>query len=97
VVRKIILTARADEEIDEACDWYACREPGLDERFLRTPGQTFDLIATQPELHPVRFTNVRRATLKKFPFAVYFRIDEELIIVHSVFHEGRNPANLKDF
>lgn len=96
MVRKIILTARADEEMDVACDWYASREQGLDEKFLKTLGRAFDLIVTQPELHPVRFAEVRRVGLKKFPYAVYSRIDDDQIIVHSVFHEARNPTNLKD-
>jgi len=95
VIRRIVLTARADAEIDEACDWYEACEPGLEEEFLRFLGKAFDVVAEHPEFRPVRFGSIRRIILKKFPYAVYYRHDGEMILVESVFHEARDPSRLK--
>jgi len=95
VAREIVLTDRADQEIDDACDWYEACEPGLDEAFLRALGQALDAISHQPEFYPIRFASIRRIILKKFPYAVYYRPDGEMIIVEAVFHEARDPSRLQ--
>ena len=95
MLRKIVLTARADGEIDEACDWYEACEPGLEEEFLRFLGKAFDAVAEHPEFYPIRFGTIRRIILKKFPYAVYYRHDEGMILIEAVFHEARDPSRLK--
>lgn len=95
MARKVVLTSRADQEIDEACDWYEGCELGLDERFLQELGKAFDAIALHPEFYPIRFASIRRIILKKFPYAVYYRHDGEMIVVEAVFHESRDPLTLQ--
>jgi plasmid stabilization system protein ParE len=37
--------------------------------------------------------NTRRALLKRFPYAVYFAVDNEIIVVLAVFHTSRDPES----
>jgi hypothetical protein len=30
--------------------------------------------------------------MRKFPYAVFFEFDDNLVVVHSVFHCSRNPV-----
>jgi len=47
-------------------------------------------------LFRVVYKDVRRALVKRFPFAVYFREDSDVINIVSVFHTKRNPKSVKN-
>lgn len=74
-----------------AYDWYEEREPGLGAKFLLAVDEVIGAILQ----NPLRFQRVhrtaRRALTYHFPYAVYFVVDEERIVVLSVFHAKRNP------
>lgn len=95
MVREIIFACQAEEEIAEAYFWYEEREPGLGDRFFQALKRSVKAVALQPEIHPLRFDQVRRALVQKFPYAIYFEHDEEFIYVHSVHHQSRNPTGLE--
>jgi hypothetical protein len=40
---------------------------------------------------------IRRSILKKFPYAVYFQIENQKIVVFGLFHCAINPDNLNMF
>jgi len=88
----ILPEARAD--IQSAYQWYEEQEPGLGERFLKHLDATFELIAAFPWNYPVRLKSYRRGFVDKFPYAVYFKLHEEQIIVGYIFHNSRNPSRL---
>jgi hypothetical protein len=63
--------------------------------------EPWDALSMSSPLSPNRIPYVLKMSAgrlsKNFHMPVYFRIDDNQIIVHSVFHEARNPANLTDF
>lgn len=79
--RSIIFTTDAEEEIAEAYFWYEEKEAGLGDRFLLTLKKSLQLEAPRPDLYPVRFDQIHRTTIPKFPYAIYFGYDEKSIYV----------------
>jgi plasmid stabilization system protein ParE len=35
---------------------------------------------------------VRRALLQRFPYAVYFILDDQIIVILAILHQRRDPA-----
>lgn len=44
-----------------------------------------------PESYAVVYSDIRRAVLQRFPYAIYYRIVSSRIIVIAIFHGRRNP------
>ena len=79
----------ADESID-AGEWYEARRPGLGREFADALKEVVSRIAHDPLLFPAALGEVRRAVLNRFPYAVYFRISDEDIVVLAV-HGRQDP------
>ena len=83
------LDARAD--LIDASLWYEEREPGLSERFHARLQQSIDAISERPNSFPVVFKGVRRALVKQFPYAIYFRHERDHVLVLAILHTARSP------
>ncbi|HEX3582761.1 MAG TPA: type II toxin-antitoxin system RelE/ParE family toxin [Thermoanaerobaculia bacterium] len=90
---KYQLRIRSDarNDIRSARDWYARQGPGLDARFGEELGTTLTSIEEQPLLYAVIYRDVRRAMTRRFPYAIYFVVDNDRISVLRVLHHARDP------
>ena len=90
-MRSVVVQPEAIQETDDAFEWYEDQEAGLGFRFLHDLEITYAAIARTPKnFQPLR-DGFRRAILRRFPYAIFFEFNAELVVVHSVFHCSRNP------
>lgn len=61
-------------------------------RFLNDVDRIFERIREMPRQFPTVSGNIRRGLLRTFPYAVYFRETDEVLIVLAVLHLRRKPA-----
>ena len=87
----------AGEEIEEAALWYNSQQTGLGRRFTQIVRNDIKFVCKNPLAFALRYKNVRAIPLKKFPFLIYYRVNEtdKQIIVISVFHTSQNPEKLE--
>jgi toxin ParE1/3/4 len=71
--------------------WYEAKSPGLGEEFLRMFYACAGDIPRNPLLYPKVHNEFRRCLLRRFPYAVYFIINNEQIVVTGLFHGARDP------
>ncbi len=83
----------ARNEFDEAADWYEQRQSGRGAKFTAAVRAVLDRITEQPESYAQVLDDVREALVSKYPYCVYYRVEQEQIIVLSVFHTARDPAH----
>jgi plasmid stabilization system protein ParE len=83
------------QEMDEAYDWYEIQRPELGDEFLECVSQQVHLICQAPEAYRIIYRDVRRALVKRFPYAIYYRIISSRIIIIAVIHTRRNPKKIK--
>lgn len=95
MARQVVVADQALHEIDEAVKWYDRQDPGLGDELFRAIQDAVGSIRTNPEIHPLRFDEVRRVMLKRFPYSIYFEHDQRELRILSVFHHARDPSNLK--
>ena len=69
----VILTEDAQADLRAAHDWYAARHTDLAEAFLTELDGQFNRIGRAPHHFPVAYRGVRRALLRRFPYALLFR------------------------
>lgn len=75
--------------------WYETKASGLGEEFLRMFYACAGDIPRKPLLYPKVHNEFRRCLLRRFPYAVYFTINNEQIIVAGLFHGARDPREVK--
>ena len=83
-----------EQDIMTAYIWYESKSVGLGEEFLRI----FYACVIEIRLNPLRYMKVyskfRRCLLRRFPYAIYFIIKEDSIIVFGLFHCARDPRTI---
>jgi plasmid stabilization system protein ParE len=87
----IVLRPAAQEEFDEAVDWYEQQSAGLGVEFLNRVEEALDRISATPEPYSIVFQEMRRIVVRKFPYLIYYRVEPEQIVVLAIFHNKREP------
>jgi plasmid stabilization system protein ParE len=91
MARPFIVRPLAEADLESAARRYDDERPGLAERLLKDLDQTFARIRDLPFQFPTVSGEVRRALLHTFPYPVYFRASNEMVVVLAVLHLRRNP------
>jgi plasmid stabilization system protein ParE len=91
----IVLSVKAQFELEESWQWYEGREIGLGARFIDEVLNKINTLATFPEVHSIKNRQYRETVVPAFPFVIVYRVmkKEKLIEVVSVFHTSRNPKD----
>jgi hypothetical protein len=76
--------------------WYENQTPGLGLEFLRAVDARFESIQRNAAQYPVVYRDVRRALLRRFPYAVFYRVEPGLITVLACVHSRSNPTRWKE-
>lgn len=92
---RVLFRRAARDELENAAAWYEDRRSGLGEQFLSEIGDAIEKAAQRPQQYPVVLGDVRRTVCRRFPFAVYFRVRGDALVVLAVFHGRRDPAMWK--
>ena len=90
---KIIFSASALQDINEAKQWYNTQQKGLGNRLVQDVKIVIEAIKRNPEFASIKFESIRTASCKIFPYSVHYELDEnnQLIRVISIFHFSRKP------
>jgi toxin ParE1/3/4 len=89
--RIVRLREEAERDLAAAASWYEQQRMGLGHEFLEEALASFRRIAEQPLTYPVLHRSTRRALMSRFPFGIYFRVEDERIVVFAVMHGSRHP------
>ena len=79
-------------DVEAAFDWYEGEEPGLGFEFLEELRAAYHRILDHPfGYQDLRF-GIRRVLTRRFPYAVYFSVEGETIVIVAVVSSARDPA-----
>jgi toxin ParE1/3/4 len=94
--RLIAYQRLASEDVKATFRWYERQRHGLGEEFLSALKDAEDLIASFPLSCPLVHGRIRRVLLRRFPYGVYFRIEDERIVIVACYHGRRDPRGWKN-
>lgn len=89
---RLVSEPKADLDIEAAFEWYEKEQPGLGGEFLDELRTTYHRIVDGPFKYQHLRSGIRRALLRRFPYAVYFAVEGTVIVVLAVLHASRDPA-----
>lgn len=91
---KIVVTPNAVQQIDDAIDYYKNKVSiKIAQLFIEDYKRTFQEIQTTLLYFKLFFNEFRGKPMKKFPFIIFYTIDEpkKVIIIKAVFHTAQHP------
>jgi toxin ParE1/3/4 len=91
VTPRLSLRAAAKADLREAFEWYEARSTGLGFEFLRAARAALALIERNPAQFAVVLDDIRRVQLLRFPYAVYYFMDEDRVVVIACAHGRQHP------
>jgi plasmid stabilization system protein ParE len=91
VNRRVVFRPEAENEVLETRRWYEERHEGLGAEFASAVDAIVERIVTSPLAFPCAHGETRRAVLRRFPYAIYFRILADGAIVVLALHGRQHP------
>lgn len=88
---ELIIRSCAESEISDAALWYEKQRKGLGSEFLQSIDAALESIQRAPNLYTNIYKNVRRALIKRFPYSIFYILENGKIVIIAAFHEKRNP------
>lgn len=82
----------AERELNEAARYYDLEEPGLGSSFLQEVDRCLQSIETHPEAGAILRGLVRRRLLRRFPYALLYKIKPSGIRILAVMNLNRRPT-----
>jgi plasmid stabilization system protein ParE len=87
----VVYRRRVQSDLAAAFDWYEEQSPGLGENLLSSVGSIFKSIEDFPEIFAFVHGSVRRAIIRRFPFAIFSLVEPSRIVILRVLHTSRDP------
>jgi plasmid stabilization system protein ParE len=92
---RIRILSAAEEDLEEGFRFYESQSPGLGSYFLDSLYSDIDSLAYFGGIHQIVF-GYHRPLSKRFPFAVYYRIIDDVVVVFAVLDCRRNPSWIRE-
>jgi len=95
-MHKLIIKPFAEMDAMDAANWYNQRRDGLGNEFLLALDAKFNAIRRNPLQFNLIYKNIRRALTERFPYAVFFIIENDVVYVLAIIHTNRSPKIWKE-
>jgi hypothetical protein len=92
---RIDLHDSAEKDLLNEYDFYERQSKGLGDYFLESLFSDIDSLYLYAGIHAIHF-GYHRLLSKRFPFAIYYKLDKDIIRVYSILDCRRNPAWTRD-
>ena len=94
---RLNIRPEAEADVMEAALWYEQRNPGLGEEFVAELNQAITPLLENPFAFPVirRRHEVRRALMRRFPYKIFFTLENDTVFIHAVLHGHRHDRHWK--
>ena len=89
---KIKILQSAKKDLKEGFYFYEHQREGLGHYFLETLSSDIESLRIFAGIHSIHFGKYYRLLSKRFPFAVYYLIEENEIRIYAVVDCRRDPA-----
>jgi plasmid stabilization system protein ParE len=87
----IVFRSSAARQVATAQAWYEVQRKGLGAEFALNLEAATQRAARNPEHFPIVQGQVRRAFLKRFPYALFFLAESDRMVVLSCLHTRQDP------
>jgi toxin ParE1/3/4 len=87
---RVIVRPKAEADLRETAHWYESRRPSLGGQFLDEISEALHLLEYTPERQPLYYRGFRRMQTHRFHYKIFYRIEDNDVIVVRVLHPKRD-------
>jgi len=92
---KLKIAPFAEMDLLESIAFYNEQRENLGKEFYEAVIDSFDRIKNNPGQFPKEYKEMRKASIKRFPFSVFFVVNDNIGYILGIFHSSRNPKIMK--
>lgn len=93
---RLLIRRQAKSDLRQAARGYEGQSSGLGREFVAEVEAVLNRIGENPLQYQTIYREVRRAIPRKFPYGVFYRIEQSDIVVFAIVHLHRDPASWQD-
>ena len=93
---RLIIRPEAELDLEDAFEWYESKASGLGSEFVRAIDNCISAIGRSPLAYRIIYKQARRAFVRRFPYSIFYLVEEDTIFVIACFHSKRNPNAWQD-
>ena len=86
----------AAAEVENAISWYAQPEINQTSAFIQDLQLTESHLRTHPAFYQRVEGDVRRAVLRRFPYSLFFLIEQDQVVVLAFMHQHQRPRTREE-
>lgn len=90
-----LIVSRAREDLEEAVAFLRRISPKLAVRLGLELESAYSSILLRPEMYPLVYKNFRRTLLRRFPYSVFYVVNQPVILVVGIVHQSRDESTWK--
>jgi toxin ParE1/3/4 len=87
---RIIIRPNAETDLQEAWSWYESQRAGLGDEFLLHIHAALGLLEQDPKRRRIYYRDFRRLLTSRFPYKLFYRIENDRVIVFRILHAKRD-------
>jgi len=91
----LIIRPEAETDLYQAYQWYEDQREHLGLEFMASFGLQLEKVVESPRSYPVVHKGVRRCLLNRFPYAGFFLVRDDTVVIICVSHQARSPDHWK--
>jgi hypothetical protein len=92
---KIVIQSSALADLADGFNFYEEIEPGLGDYFLNSLYSDIDSLQLYAGIHIIHFGKYHRLLSKRFPYGIYYQVEENTVVVRAVLDLRRDPRWIK--
>ncbi|MBE8190095.1 MAG: type II toxin-antitoxin system RelE/ParE family toxin [Candidatus Thioglobus sp.] len=92
----IYFRPEAEQDIENAAQWYEQQKSGLGYDFLAEIENITKIISQNVLGYEKIYRDLHRTVIRRFPFNLFYLVEENAIIIIAVIHGSRHPKNWKN-
>jgi toxin ParE1/3/4 len=81
----------AEDDVAAAFEWYESKRAGLGAEFVHAVEAVLLALLDFPESCEVFHRNTRRRFIGRFPFEIFYRLEDGFLVVVACIHGARDP------
>ena len=91
-----LLRQSAERDLEAIGDWYARLRPGLGADFREAVDEAISRVASNPFLYADLYRGNRRVLLRRFQYALWYRVVGDRVIFLACIHGRRDPRLIRE-
>lgn len=89
---KLQIIEAAQDDLIQGFDFYETRETGIGDYFLSCLYSDIESLKIYGGIHGVISKDLHRALSRRFPFAIYYAVINNIVVIRAVLDCWRNPS-----